>query len=538
MSDTQVVTIPGDAPAHARPDFKRPEYVAGEPARRLSRALLDGTRGVRALGEEALPKWPSEKPAFYRLRARIARLARYYERTVEAVVGMIVASPPTFAEGADARIVADWEDIDRAGTHGDVFVRTLTLEAIAGGFAAILVDAPPVPTGVALTLQNEQRMKLRPYWVLIRAEQLLCWQIETPNLALILRDWAAGLLTDDDVARLSAQHILRQVVLYEASEGAVGSFGVATRDRYRVLRLENTGVTFTVWEHVPAVDGQGEHFRQVDTGVMTGAQRRPLPAIPLAIAYPKPPAVPFVSDPALLGVAELNLDHYQLTVDRRYLIKHTHSPTLYLFGVEEERDENGVVKPVTIGPNSVIRSRNADAKTGYAVAPPDALASSKEERDEVVRQIAALGMSFLAKDRQQATETAKGRALDLAAENATHATVARGVQDALERALQFHALYRNCAAPSIEMHPAYASPEIDPQIAALLWQAVLNGRLDVDTWLDFLRTGRVSENVDLAAITGRLLAETEAQRETERMTAQDLAGEDGTLPGDNRDEAA
>ncbi|MFN9087360.1 MAG: DUF4055 domain-containing protein [Gemmatimonas sp.] len=533
MTAPVIPTIPANAPPHERPDFKHPAYVETEKARRVSRALMQGTEGVRALGPEALPKWPAEEPGFYRLRARIARLTRYYERTVEAVVGMIVASPPTFAEGPDARILADWEDIDRKGTHGDVFVRELTQEAIVGGFAAILVDAPPVPEGVTLTLANQQRMRLRPYWVLLRAEQLISWIIETPDMGRILTDWARGLLTEDEVARLAAHEVLRQVVIYEPTDVATGTFGTTSRNRYRVLRLESAGVTYTVWEHVPpGPDGTGEHFRQVSTGTMTGARRTPLPAIPLAIAYPKRPAVPFVSEPAFFGVAELNLDHYGLTADRRYLIKHTHSPTLYMLGVEQERDENGVEKPVKVGPNSVIRSRNADAKVGYAAAPADALTSSKEERDEIVRQIAALGMSFIAKDRQQSTETAKGRTLDLAAENATHATVARGVQDALEQALVFHAAHYEATEPSIEMHPAFAAPDADPQIAALLWQAVLNGRLDVDTWLDFLRTGRVPENVDVAAITGRLLAEMEAAREVEALAARDRevmppAGEDG-----------
>lgn len=519
MPETPQQTIPGTAPAHEKPNARRPEYVGGEWPRRLSRAMMEGTRAVRALGTDALPKWPAEEPGFYRLRSRIAQVTRYYARTVEAVVGMIVAQPPTFAEGADTRILADWEDIDRKGTHGDVFVRTLTQEAIVGGFAAILVEAPPVPDGVTLTLENEQRMQLRPYWVLLRAEQLISWQVETPNMAAILAAWAAGALTDDAVARLSTQEVLRQVVIYEPTDATLGAFGTVSRDRYRVLRLEADGVRFAVWEHVPSTEGTAEHFRLLETGAMLGARRTPLPAIPLAIAYGKPKAAPFVCEPVLLGVAELNLDHYQLTADRRYLIKHTHSPTLYLFGVESERDENGVEKPIKVGPNSLIRSRNAEAKAGYLVAPADALASSKEERDEVVRQIAALGMSFLAKDRQQGTETAKGRSLDLAAENATHATIARGVQDALDQALVFHALHRDCPPPSIEMHPAYAAPDADPQLAGLLWQAVLNGRLDVDTWLDFLRTGRVPENLDVATITERLLAELDAERTTEALDA-------------------
>ena len=300
------------------------------------------------------------------------------------------------------------------------------------------------------------------------------------------------------------------------------------RERYRVLRLTDTGVTFAVWEKRKTEGAAGEHFALVEQGTMTGANRRPLPAIPLAVFYPKRPMAPFVAEPPAMGVCELNLDHYQLTADRRYLIKHTHSPTLYLFGIQAERDEHGQEKPIRVGPNSLIRSNNADAKAGYIVAPADALNSSKEERDEIVRQIAALGMSFVGKDRQQGTETAKGRELDLSAEHATHASIARALQDTLEQALMFHALHRGADAPSIQMHPATPAPDVDPQIAALLWQGVLNGRLDVDSWLHYMRTGTLPDDLDTDGLTARLLAEAEAldSVNAERVRDQQPAGDD------------
>jgi hypothetical protein len=527
MPDT-LQQIPGNAPAVNRPDYRRPEYVDLAPVRRLSRAMMQGTRAVRALGTDALPKWPDEKMGFYKLRSSIAQVTRYYARTLEALVGMVAGTPPTLAEGTDARLVADWEDIDRRGRHGDVFVRDLTEEALVGGFAAILVDCPPVPEGMRLTLENEQRMGLRPYWVLITADQIVSWIVEAPNWPALMSAYQAGQLTDTQVGVLASQQIMRQVVLYEPTDVENGDFGVVARERYRVLRLTDTGVTFAVWEKRKSEGAAGEYFAMVDQGVMTGANRRPLPAIPLAVCYPKRPLAPFVAEPPAMGVCELNLDHYQLTADRRYLIKHTHSPTLYLFGIQTERDEHGQEKPIRVGPNSLIRSNNSDAKAGYIVAPADALNSSKEERDEIVRQIAALGMSFIGKDRQQGTETAAGRQLDLSAEHATHASIARAVQDALEQALMFHALHREASAPSIQMHPATPAPDVDPQIAALLWQGVLNGRLDVDSWLHYMRAGTLPDDLDTDGLTARLLAEAEALDavNAERVRDQQPAGDD------------
>jgi hypothetical protein len=38
-----------------------------------------------------LPRWPAEDPGNYRVRASMTQVARYYGKTVEASVGMIVS---------------------------------------------------------------------------------------------------------------------------------------------------------------------------------------------------------------------------------------------------------------------------------------------------------------------------------------------------------------------------------------------------------------------------------------------------------------
>ncbi|MBY0490615.1 MAG: DUF4055 domain-containing protein [Gemmatimonadaceae bacterium] len=534
MADSVSQTIPGKAPADQRPDFKRPEYKAGEWARALSRAFMAGTRGVRSLGETALPRWPAERPAFYKLRSTIAQVTRYYARTVEATVGMIAGTPPTLSDTVDPVIEQDWEDIDGRGTHGEVFARQLTEELLVGGFVGILVDAPPVPDGVRLTLASEQALGLRPYWVLVTADQILSWVVEAPQWPELIQAYAAGTLTADQVKALAKQAIVRQVVIHEPTDVAAGTFGMRTADRYRVLQLTAAGVTFAVWEHREAEGASGEHFALISTGAMRGAKNAPLTAIPLAIGYPGRPSAPFVSEPKLLAIAELNLDHYVLTADRRYLMRLTHAPTLFLAGVGVDRDDDGNERPLEVGPNSVVRATDAQAKMSWVAADPNALAESRQERDEIVRQIAALGLSFLAKDRRTSTETAKGRSLDMAAENQSHASVARGLQDLLEQAFTFHAAYRGVQPPEIEMHTAYASPDVDPQLAALVWQAVLKGVLEVSDWVAYLRTGKLPDSASMAMTSSALLAAAEADAAAAAEQAAQT-GNAGQLAADGAD---
>lgn len=506
-------TIPADAAAGAKPNFERPEYVAGKPAGRLSRAMMAGSRGIREMGEEAMPKWPGEDPGFYKVRASIARVARYYLRTVHAIVGMVVGTPPTLAEDALEVLREDAEDIDGQGTHFEVFARRLTLEAAVGGYAAVLVDAPPVPLGLVLTLADEQALGLRPYWALIRAEQIINWTVEAPDWVALLVAWSKQELTSDQVRRVARHLVVRQVVIHEPCDVADGEFGVRTANRYRVLSLDTNGVRFVIWEQRKAEGAAGEHYVVIAEGPMLGGKRQPLPAIPLALAYSQVPSAPFVCEPLAQPVAELNLDHYQLTAERRYLLRITHAPTLGLFGFDDETDADGNVKPVKVGPNAVLKSRNPEAHAEWISAEAGALSESREERDDVVEQIAAIGASFLGRDRQRGTETARGRALDMAAEHQMHALLGRGVQDALEAAWGFHALHRNVEPPSVEMHTVQIAPEVNAQVAQLLWDAVLSERLDMEEWLAYLRTGQVPQSHERAAAD--LLAAAEAKRQAD-----------------------
>ena len=518
---TAPLVIPTDGhDATQRPDYQRAEYKAQAAARRLCRALMAGTSGVRALGEVGLPRWPSEELAFWKMRASITQVARYYARIVQATVGMIVADPPTLNDGTNPLIVADWEDIDGRGTHGEVFARQVCDDAINGGFSAILVDAPPVPEGLSLTLADEQALGLRPFWVLIPAERLLSWTVETPDWAGLLADYTNGVLTAEQVKAYAKQTILRQVVIHEPTDAPTGAYGSATKDRYRVLRLTDAGVTFTVYEKQMATNGAGERFALIASGMMRAAGGRPFTEIPLATVEAGRLTAPFVAEPPLLGLAEVNLDYYQVCADRRYMMRLCHSPTLFLAGFDTPSDDGtGAQTVIKIGPNSVLRSSDASAKASYVAADPRALDSSQTEREELIRQMATLGMSFLAKDKRNGVETAAGRQLDDAAENASHAVVARGLQDGLEQALKFHAQYRGVPVPQITVNTSYASPTIDAQIAAVLWQAVVANKIDVETWIEYLRTGQLPDDFDAAAYALEVMAASEAQGTVADATA-------------------
>lgn len=552
MADTEkmIKDLPRGSPR--RPDYERGEYKTQEESRQLCNALAAGTEKIQEGGEKYNPKWPAEKYAHYEIRRKIAQVARYYRRTVQAAVGLIFYTPPMLEDEANEVLVEDAKDIDGRGMSFEVFAKQLATSAMHGGFVGILVDMPTVPEGLELSLADEQALGLRPHWIKYDASDILSWIVELPDFEKMLTAYKAGELSAEEAKSYAKSAILRQVVLHEEGESPIDAYGATCVHRYRVLRLEDDGVHYTVWERrstaisadpnyrpVPSQAGKtieavvgGEYFVQLSTGVMYQSGHVPFREIPLAVAYAGDKDADFVAEPPLLGLAQLNLDHYIITSDRRYLLRLCHAPTLTLIGYEGdvggEKDDAGtgqkVTGPMKVGPNTVITLPiGGDAK--YVSAPAGALQESQTERDELVRQMAMLGLSFLAKDRKMAQETATGRAIDDAAESATNADAARGLKDGFEQAWQYHAMYRGVEAPEVKMQTSFVSTHVDPAIAAVLWQAVASDRLDVQSWIDYIKTGELPE--DIADRLGILQRVHDELRDAEVASAKDAVTRGG-----------
>ena len=70
--------------------------------------------------------------------------------------------------------IVDPKDVDGYGTDIDAFARRLVLNSLLLGHSAVLVDFPS--TEPAPNLQVERQLGLRPYFLEVRADQILGWR--------------------------------------------------------------------------------------------------------------------------------------------------------------------------------------------------------------------------------------------------------------------------------------------------------------------------------------------------------------------------
>jgi hypothetical protein len=434
-----------------RPDYRRPESAYALADLDLMADLLAGTRRMHENAYRYIRQWSAELPEVYRIRSRGETLFGGFGRVLDASVGMMFAKPPVMewgnADGPDARWEAQLANVDAAGTAFNVWAKRFAHIALRDGVGLILVDHPP--TAGAVTLADEQRVNLRPTWAMYERRHILSWQTET----------------------LDNADTLTLVTLSEPTTIASG-FGVEVRQRVRVLRLVEGVATWQL------LDTTEEDIEVIAEGVFRDRAGRPFTRLPVAVAYTGQTSAPMCAAAPLLPVAYANLAHYQISTDLRFYRSLSAYPQPVVEGGLAPDPVTGLPGTLTLGPMVAIRTAEG-GKFGWAEITGSSLETLVSGVTEKLEAMAQLGLSFLVGDKR-GQETAEARRLDSAAENATLATAAQGIADALNLALEFHAQYLGVEAPVVTIATDYDATALDPQTMQAIAALVREGLPKID----------------------------------------------------------
>lgn len=471
-----------------------------KPALQFVRDCWRGTPAIRAGAEAYLPRAPGEKPQNYNGRLSRSVFTNIYRNTIEGLVGYVFRDDPELGEDVPPEIVVQWENIDNAGTHGDVFTRDLMVDAMVAGHAAILVEYPK--TGGTQTRADEVVGGIRPYWVPIRKDHIVSWRTAVEN----------------------GHTILTQLVLKECTYVPDGVFGEKEQTRYRVFYREGGVVGFALLE----IAADKKTLLTVDAGTYPTQQE-----IPVAEIRTSGSRSLFESDPPFLDLAYLNIAHYQQWSDYATSIHKTCVPIWVETGVTPTNPD-GSPEEIVLGPNTSRQFTNPQATAGYQSHDGAALAQVKAALDDLKNDMAQLGLAAL-QSSKRAAETATARELDKSASDSALAVTARGVQDGIERALAFHARYLGLEdGGSIEINREYNETVMDAGVMTA-W-ATLAEKLGVPVRLvleALQEGGRIPEDADLDEIEAEMMANQAAMeaRKAQEQADQLKALQSGTRQG-------
>jgi hypothetical protein len=163
--------------------------------------LLKQLRSAHPLYQEFLPRWQFFLAAYeggedftsnsshlfkhfreneedYSDRLKRAHYINYCEVLVDYYTNFIFSEPIDRNGGSNSELYRDFmKDVNKRGDNIDTFMRTVCEDSQVFGMSYIFVDAPKKDGGL-VTKFEEQQNGIRPYWVLVKPEEVIHWAID------------------------------------------------------------------------------------------------------------------------------------------------------------------------------------------------------------------------------------------------------------------------------------------------------------------------------------------------------------------------
>ena len=344
------------------------QYTELVPSWDKVRTLMAGTKAMRAAGKLYLPPQKGEDisedgtPSNYATRLSKATLAPFFRLTVNNFVGRIFAKPVALQKDVSDTIKEWCENVDRQGSHINVFFVSVVREAIAKGSAWVMVDYPRAQ-GV-MTLQDERQAGLRPYLTLYNAESVIA-------------------VRTDDTGNIVEARIKEDI------EVDVDEFESDTITQVRRLIRDAGGVRFEIWQQTAS-----NEWRMIPelSGTMTIDE---IPLVPLFTNTESPGYSP----PPLLDLADQCIKFWQQQSEQDNVTEVARFPIFAVSGWSKDD------KPIQFGPRMMMATSEASGKFYYVEHTGAAIAAGRAELERLEEQIAMEGTRPLQQTRSTATAT-------------------------------------------------------------------------------------------------------------------------------------
>lgn len=203
-------------------DTPHPLYAPLQVKRDVFAAVKGGTNAMREAATKYLPKYPAEADKDYKSRLNSATIDGIVAGGVDTLCGAVFHGDVDTSK-VNASIVAAkiLENIDNEGTHFNIFARK-AFDAAFDGSSVIIVDTPNAGNQPIVSLADEARLGIRPYWRLYQAKDVINWHYR--------------------VNAVSNSKELALLVLQEISDELIDRFERKPVTRYRVYEKDALGV--------------------------------------------------------------------------------------------------------------------------------------------------------------------------------------------------------------------------------------------------------------------------------------------------------
>lgn len=438
--------------------YTRPEYDAAQSRWRLVRDVCKGSETIKARGDVYLPR-PNPHDESKENKARFDTYlmrAVFYNatgRTKNSLVGAVFRTWPTLTVPPALDYVA--KDVDGQGISIYQQSQSVIGHILEVGRHGLLVDYPNVEPG-STSKADSAAMGIRPTIASYNAECIVNWKTR----------------------KIGGQHLLSLLVLKEVvDEDTDDGFGVESKDQYRVLRLNDSGVyeqelwtteagQWAVTDARTPLDGQGRPWRLIPF-MFVGSENNDCS----------------IDDSPLYDMAEINIGHYHNSADYEDSVWFSGQPQFWIAGLDEawrdHLEENGIY----VGSRAPL-TLPANGSCGFAQPEPNTLV--KEAMDGKKEDMVSLGARLI--ERGSAVKTATQADNDSAAEHSILSLAVSNVSEAYSQCLMWMGMFENVTGEALmKLNQDFTQVSLDAAIMASLFNAVQAGQLPASDFWQYLR---------------------------------------------------
>lgn len=357
----------------AKAPIEHPSYKAMSEAWGIVDSLCGGTAAMRAAGTEYLPQEPRESNAAYRVRLNRSFLFPGVKETIK----MLSAKPfeqDVVLESTSEDIKDMVRNIDLMGRDLTNFSKDVLTDSLKYGLSHILVDYPQRDEGAPTDLATQKAQGIRPYFVHVKAKNLISWETQEIN------------------GRTQLLSITMKESSWENKDGS--QVAVQTYRKY---------TTDTVTVFVEKSKNRVEVLEEYSHS---------FGAVPLVTVYSNRTGF-MMAQPPLLDMAYTNLAHWQSASDQRNILRIARVPFLVASGFSDEAQvdadgnygESEIDMVRDISPQSLFASTNENADIKWVEHSGAGIGAGEKDLDTLKEEMLSQGAQFLIPKKSNMTAT-------------------------------------------------------------------------------------------------------------------------------------
>lgn len=380
----------------------------------LPRDLLGGTMAMRKARERYLRKGAAELLDDYELRLESTFLIDSYPRTLNFLTGQVFKKDVALEDASDSAVEFT-DDVDGQGNNISVFCQKVFRDGLNCGVSFVFVDFSRVETrhrtdggGMEYKLSDGswepytrdavKKNGFGPRWVHISPAQVISIRAERGKIAHF--------------------RYFEEVEVPDKSSRWEKKFS-------KKIRVLEPG-KWEVW-------GSSENDNGTEW-VLESEGSFSIPDVPVAVFRPGEPLSDFTAMPALQGLAELCVEHWQSSSGHRHLMDWVRRPMFFGRLLRSGPDDG---EPIPFGPNRLLDANDPSADLKSVGVDPSSVAASSADLDKIESKMALYGLRLLLP--RTGGITATQNALESAENDSALKRWAKQFKDAIETALVFTA---------------------------------------------------------------------------------------------------